>query len=513
MDHFVLQVLFMAVVALATFVLLYVKRRRSRTESRPESTLPSPPKLPIIGHIHLLTGMPHHAFGQLARKLGPIIYLQLGQVPTLVISSAQLARLVLRNHDQVFGTRPRDLVAAKYLSFGCTDITFSPSGPYWRQARKICAAELLSQKRVNSFELVRDEEVNRLVSTVLTRSGSEVDMRELLFTLSNNTVCRVAFGKPLIDDSERKNHELMDMLTETQALLAGFFMGDLFPKWDWVNSVSGLKRRLKNNMDDLSRVVDEIVKEHVKKRETSKKDFVDVLLCKQKEDDDLEVPITDDGIKAILTDIFVAGTDTTSATLEWTMTELVRHPRVMKKAQNEVRKIAGSGGKVNQSHLQHLHYLRSVLKETMRLHPVVPLVGPRESTENCILNGYEIPAKTRVLINAYAIGRDAESWENPLEYNPERFEDTRIDFRDQDFRFLPFGGGLRSCPGYFFGLASMEIALARLLYHFDWALPHGVGANDVNLEEIFGRATRKKSALILLPTANKDYAFKMVETE
>lgn len=197
----------------------------------------------------------------------------------------------------------------------------------------------------------------------------------------------------------------------------------------------------------------------------------------------------------------MAGTDTTAATLEWTMTELVRHPKVMKKAQAEVRKVASIAGKVDESHLQQIHYLKAVIKETMRLHPPVPLLVPGESMEKCILDGYEIPEKTWVLINAYAIGRDPESWDNPLEYRPERFEDGNS-VKDLDFRFLPFGGR-RGCPGFGFGLATVETALARLLYHFDWALPQGVGPDDVDLEEIFGLATS-----VLVPTTNKEYQFK-----
>lgn len=205
--------------------------------------------------------------------------------------------------------------------------------------------------------------------------------------------------------------------------------------------------------------------------------------------------------------MFVAGTDTSAATLEWTLTELARHPRFMKKAQEEVRKIAIGKRTVDESHLQDLPYMKAVIKETMRLHPPVPLLVPRESMDKFVLDGYQIPAKTRVLINSYAIGRDPKSWDNPLGYDPERFIDNDIDVKDQDFRFLPFGGGRRGCPGYNFGLSTIEIALARLLYHFEWALPRGVGADDVDLSEIFGLATRKKTALVLVPTANKDYQF------
>lgn len=211
--------------------------------------------------------------------------------------------------------------------------------------------------------------------------------------------------------------------------------------------------------------------------------------------------------------MFVAGTDTTSNTLEWTMTELARHPRVLKKAQQEVRKVASGNGKVDETHLEHLHYLKAVVKEAMRLHPPVPFLVPRESIDNCNLDGYQIPAKTRVLINTYAIGRDPESWEDPLVYKPERFEDDSTDFKDQDFRFLPFGSGRRGCPGSAFGLAVVEIALARLLYHFDWALPQGIVPDDVDTDDIFGLTMKKKSALALVPTTNKDYELKGIDAE
>lgn len=206
--------------------------------------------------------------------------------------------------------------------------------------------------------------------------------------------------------------------------------------------------------------------------------------------------------------MFVAGTDTTSATLEWAMTELARHPRAMEKAQEEVRRIARAKGKVEEDDLVQLPYMRAVIKETLRLHPPVPLLVPRESIEKCVLDIYEIPAKTRVLINTYAIGRDPETWDKPLEYNPERFVGSDIDIKGQDFELLPFGGGRRGCPGYTFGLATIELSLARLLFHFDWALPHGIRADDVDLGEIFGLATRKRAPLVLVPTINKDYQSK-----
>ncbi|KAF8399846.1 hypothetical protein HHK36_015717 [Tetracentron sinense] len=284
-------------------ILVLLLRRRT---SSPSATPPSPPKFPIIGHLHLVSDMPHHSFSQLAGKLGPIIYLQLGQVPTLVVSSADLARDILKTHDHAFASRPQ-LIAAQYLSFGCSDITFSVYGPYWRQARKICVTELLNIKRVTSFQLIRDEEVNRLLSSVSAVSGSETDMSKHFFGLANDILCRVAFGKRFIDESGAgagAKNRLDEILTETQALLAGFSIGDFYPGWEWLNSVTGLKGRLQRNLEDLKAVCNEIIGEHLSKRrnvtgDTSREDFVDVLLRVQKRDD-LEVPITDDNLKALV---------------------------------------------------------------------------------------------------------------------------------------------------------------------------------------------------------------------
>lgn len=197
----------------------------------------------------------------------------------------------------------------------------------------------------------------------------------------------------------------------------------------------------------------------------------------------------------------MAGTDTTAATLEWILTELIRHPEVMAKAQEEVRGVVSDSKGVSISHLNSLSFTKSVIKETLRIHPPVPLLVPRESMEDCILDGYFIPKESRVFINSYAIGRDPETWQNPLQFDPSRFSNSEsIEVKDQDFRLLPFGGGRRSCPGYAFGLATVELTLANLLYHFNWSLPNNVRVDDIDLDEIFGAATRKKNPLVLVPT-------------
>lgn len=197
---------------------------------------------------------------------------------------------------------------------------------------------------------------------------------------------------------------------------------------------------------------------------------------------------------------FAAGTDTTYTILEWTMTELIRHPHVMKKAQNEMREIIGSKTHISEDDLEKMRYLKAVIKESFRLHPPLPLLVPRESTEDVKVKGYDILAKTRLIFNAWAIERDPESWEEPEEFRPDRFLNSSKDFKGHDFELIPFGGGRRGCPGITFAVATIELALASLLYHFDWAVHGEASGQHLDVPEASGISVRRKFPLVSVPT-------------
>lgn len=198
-------------------------------------------------------------------------------------------------------------------------------------------------------------------------------------------------------------------------------------------------------------------------------------------------------------DIFSAGSETTSTALEWAMSELMKNPGNMKKAQDEVRKVYHGCGSVEESRLNELKYLQAVIKETLRLHPPVPLLIPRESSERSEINGYEIPAKSRVIVNAWAIGRDARYWPDAEKFNPERFLDSAVDYQGKDLKYIPFGAGRRMCPGISFGMVSVELILAQLLFHFDWKLPDGLSNEELDMTELFALSVRRKNDLCLIP--------------
>jgi len=196
--------------------------------------------------------------------------------------------------------------------------------------------------------------------------------------------------------------------------------------------------------------------------------------------------------------MFAAGTDTTFITLDWGMTELIMNPKVLQRAQAEVRSIVGERRAVLESDLPQLHYMKALIKEIFRLHPPAPVLVPRESMEEVNIDGYNIPAKTRFFVNAWAIGRDPESWENPYVFEPERFMGSTVDFKGQNFELIPFGAGRRSCPAITFGTASIELALAQLLHSFDWELPPGITAKDLDMTEVFGITMHRIADLIVI---------------
>ncbi|KAJ0614020.1 putative cytochrome P450 [Helianthus annuus] len=183
------------------------------------------------------------------------------------------------------------------------------------------------------------------------------------------------------------------------------------------------------------------------------------------------------------------------------MSELVRHPGAMKKLQHEVTEVAQGRHIIAEEDLEKMHYLKAVIQESLRLHMPAPLLLPRISTQDVKLMGYDIPARTQVIVNAWAIGRDPMLWEEAEEFRPERFLKNKIDYKGLNFEWLPFGAGRRTCPGIQFGVAIMELAVANIVYKFDVGLPNGVKHEDVDMSEKYGVILRKKSPLVLTTTA------------
>ncbi|CAL5383492.1 unnamed protein product [Camellia sinensis] len=492
------MMLLLILVALPIFLFFFVlhKNRGNGQVLLP----PGPPGLPFIGNLHQLdNSAPHRYFWQLSKQYGPLMSLRLGSVPTLVVSSAKMAKEVMKTHDLEFSSRP-SMVGPQKLSYNGLDLAFAPYNDYWRQMRKVCVLQLFNTKRVQSFHSVREEEVHRMIEKIskLASEDNGINLSEMLMALTSTTICRVAFGKRYEDEGHERSR-FHSLLNEGQAMFASFFISDYFPLMGWVDRLSGLYGRLEKNFKEFDKFYQEIIDDHLdpKRRKSNQEDITDVLL-KLQNNRSLAIDITFDHIKAVLMNIFFGGTDTSAATLVWAMTALMQNTKAMKRVQEEVRNLVGEKGSVDEDDLQNLPYLKAVVKETMRLHPAVPLLVPRETTQTCKIDGYEIPPKTLVYVNAWAIGRDPEAWDNPQEFLPERFIGSTIDFKGQDFELVPFGAGRRGCPGLYMGAVQVELTLANLLCAFDWELPVGMKKEDLDTEVIPGVTMHKKTALCLV---------------
>ncbi|TKY45141.1 steroid 17alpha-monooxygenase or 17alpha-hydroxyprogesterone aldolase [Spatholobus suberectus] len=197
--------------------------------------------------------------------------------------------------------------------------------------------------------------------------------------------------------------------------------------------------------------------------------------------------------------MFAAGTETTSSILGWMMTELLRHPSVMHKLQSEVRNVVRGRTHITEEDLSSMHYLKAMVKETFRLHPPAPLLLPRESMEDTKVMGYNIGTGTQIIVNAWAIGRDPSCWDQPQEFQPERFLNSSIDIKGHDFQVIPFGAGRRGCPGIMFAMSVNELVLANLVNQFNWAVPCGVvGDQTMDMAETTGLSIHRIFPLMVI---------------
>ncbi|GLT51430.1 hypothetical protein SLA2020_248410 [Shorea laevis] len=468
---------------------------------------PGPRKLPIIGNLHQIGAIPHQSFAEMSKKHGPLMLVHLGFVPTLIVSSAEAAKELFKAHDLDCCSRP-PLTGTGKLSYSYLDVAFTAYGDYWRAMRRLYVIELLSIKRVQSFRFIREEEVEFLIKSIseFSKLGTPVNLSEKLVSFTANVTCRVAFGKSFKERGyEDFGADFEEEIHEAFAMLGSFAAADFFPYFGWiVDRITGLHGRLERNFKKLDAFLQKVLDDHLCSgrliTEEEHEDIIDALLKIGKyETVSGAEKITHNHIKAILMEIFLAGSDTIAISMAWAMAELAKNPRVMKKAQEELRNSVGNKGKVSETDIKKLPYLKAVVKENWRLHPPVTLLAPREAITRFNISGYTIDPKTRIQVNVWAIGRDPNVWENPQEFYPERFLDSPIDFKGQNYEFLPFGSGRRICPGVHKGVAIVELTLANLLYCFDWKSPEGMAEKDICMEEEAGLTVHTKVPLKLIP--------------
>ncbi|KAD4584620.1 hypothetical protein E3N88_22221 [Mikania micrantha] len=486
--HFLILLISIAI------TLAFFKSKNAKSHLHP----PSPFSLPIIGHLHLLTPTPHQAFHRLSLRYGPVFRLFMGSEPCVVTCSPKIAQEFLKTYENAYLDRPLNS-ATTYITYGSKDFAFAPHGPYWKFMRKMVMSQLLNGTTIDSMLQVRQDEINHFVKSISQKVGRAVYINAELVKVTNNLISRLLLGERCSEQAGQAD-DIRKMVFGITEAIGSFNLSDniwLFKNLD----LQGYGKRVKDFHRRFDALIEKIIKEH-EESQSQEKDLLSMLLHIA-EDEKMDIHLTRENIKAFILNIFVAGTDNSALTPEWGLSELINHPNIMRKAVAEIDNVVGKDRLIQESDIPNLPYLQAIIKETLRLHPPVPLI-PRKSTEDRTVAGYHIQANTSIFINIWALGRDPNHWENPLEFRPERFEEKQMDVRGQHFEFLPFGSGRRMCPGTSLGLKMVYTTLGAMIQCFEWKAGEDGNLARVDMDEKRGFNLPKAKPLVCVPVARLD---------
>ncbi|PON90382.1 Cytochrome P450, E-class, group I [Trema orientale] len=465
---------------------------------------PGPPPKPIVGNLYDIKPVRFRCFAEWAQSYGPIISVWFGTTLNVVVSSAELAKEVLKEHDHQLADRHRTRSSARFSRDG-KDLIWADYGPHYVKVRKVCTLELFTPKRLESLRPIREDEVMAMVESIFKDTanpenyGKSLSVRNFLGAVAFNNITRLVFGKRFMNSEgviDEQGLEFKGIVANGIKLGASLNMAEhiswlrwMFPIEEEAFAKHGARR------DRLTKM---IMDEHTEARKHSggsKQHFVDALLTLQDKYD-----LSEDTIIGLLWDMITAGMDTTAISAEWAMAEVIRNPRVQQKVQEELDRVIGVERVISEADFSNLPYLQCVVKEALRLHPPTPLMLPHRANANVKIGGYDIPKGSIVHVNVWAVARDPVVWKDPLEFRPERFLEEDVDMKGHDYRLLPFGAGRRVCPGAQLGINLVNSMLAHLLHHFSWSPPEGLKPEDIDLTESPGMVTYMKSPLQAVAT-------------
>ncbi|CAN1323993.1 Cytochrome P450 81Q32 [Linum perenne] len=419
-------------------------KRNRRRVNRP----PSPPSLPLIGHLHLLKEPLHRTLQHLSNHYGPIYSISMGVRNALVVSSPSIAEECFTKNDAVFANRP-DFFLGKILHYNYPTIASAPSGPLWRSLRRLLTSEFLSTAAVNSSHHIRQDEVKLLLQDL--SDFSKVDIRSRISGLTMNIIMRMVSGKryygaggkliQIQKGFQQVIKEVSDVLSSATST-----PGDFLPMLRRCFDFGGTEKRIRKAHAMSDSFLQDLVNQHRKsnKAENSTMNkyntMIDVMLYLQESEP--QTYYGDDVIKGMILIMIIVGMGTFSVMMEWAMSLTLNHPEVLNKAKAELDKVVRNN----------------------RLVEETPLLVPHQSSEDCNVHGYHIPKGTMLIVNAYAIQRDPKLWEDPTSFRPERHDDELLGYN----KMLPFGIGRRSCPGSVLANRVMGLVLGSLIQCFEW---------------------------------------------
>nr|UVC58034.1 CYP706V3 protein [Isodon rubescens] len=489
----------MAAVLILTLSIIWFLQKMFKPRATKDVLPPGPRGLPIVGHLPFLRRDLHRQLTELAAEYGPIYTLRLGSKLCTVVNSAAVVKEVVRDQDAVLANR--EITAfSRIITFDFNDIAWSPNGQEWRDRRKIFVREMQSNTNLNASYNLRKDEVRKAIREVYAKIGTPVHIFELVMRIDISLLINLIWGGRIHGQRRDKMlSELVLLVSQMLKLLIKPNLSDFFPvlaRFDLqgvVRDTTALVKKLEAIMED---AIDERIKKpHAGVEEEGRKDFLQTLVDLMQDESNKE-SLGMVQIKAMLINILLGGTSTTATTLEWAISELLKHPSMMKKVQQELNEVVGVNNIVEESHTTKLVYLDAVLKETLRVHPVGPFLTPKRPSQSCTVGGYTIPKDSTLLVNVYSIHRDPAGWDNPSEFRPERFFDGKWDFSGNNFNYVPFGSGRRICAGLPLAERMIKYISASLLHSFEWRLPDG---EELDLSDQLSSSLRKRIPLAAIP--------------
>ncbi|KAK4478296.1 hypothetical protein RD792_017585 [Penstemon davidsonii] len=456
---------------------------------------PGPNLWHMLCYISTLLKKPHVALQNLAKTYGPLMSLRIGGQLLIVATSPDVVKEIHKTHNRVFSGRyfpsfnyyvPDINHASLVMAKECNDT--------WRFLRGISQSCIFSTSAIESASTIRKSKVTEMVNFVRNeKQGKVVNIEDTVYATFANIITNVMISRNLfsVEGKGANDVEVMKFLQEVIEKSSKLGLADMFPSLKVVDLWSrGKAMRI---YDNTNLIWADMIKERraTKDKTNSCQDFFDVL------DENL---FSDVQIAILLTELLIGGTDSTTITSIWLMTELIKNQEILSRVRNEIRNQAIKENEIDESLLSECQYFHACIKESLRLHIPGPFGVPHRATDTCNVNGYVIPKDSVVLVNAWAIQVDHNNWEDASSFKPERFLDSKIDFRGADFEYIPFGTGQRMCPGANMAIKNVRFVVASLLHYFEWSLPDGVDPSKLDTCDEIGTTLKKAQPLCLIPT-------------
>ncbi|WVZ18523.1 hypothetical protein V8G54_005845 [Vigna mungo] len=438
---------------------------------------PGPPPLPIIGNLNLLQRPLHRFLQRMSQTHGHIFSLWFGSRLAVIVSSPSAFQECFTKNDVALANRPRSL-SGKHIFYNYTTVGSCSYGELWRNLRRITSLDVLSTQRIHSFAGIRKDETDRVIQALAKASRMEyahVEMSSMFHDMTYNSMMRMLsgkryYGKEIQAKDLVKAKEFRETVEELLQLAGVSNKADYLPFLRWFD-FQNLEKKLKSINKRFDTFLDELIHEQRNKKERENT-MIDHLLTLQESQPQY---YSDHIIKGLVLAMLFAGTDSSAVTLEWSLSNLLNQPEMLKKARDELDFHVGKDRLVNESDLPKLTYLKKIILETLRLHPPAPLAIPHVSSEDVIIEGFNVPRDTIVMANIWAMHRDPAMWTEATSFKPERFDEE-----GSEKKVIAFGMGRRACPGEGLALQNVGLTLGLLIQCFDWKR---VNEDEIDMRE------------------------------